>query len=536
MTADPVPGPVSLRRLVHRLALGVAFSLVLIACQQGPERSTASERAGATNGPSAADGMSILVVLTDDQAFDAIGDPSARATFEDAMPFLASSPEGHWVELTQAVTSTPQCCPARATVLTGQDSNHHGVENNRRADTFELEDPGATETIATWLDRAGYRTGLVGKYLNGYPFGLDDGDDLYQPPGWDTWAAFRDTATGSAEGAGYYDYELNVDGRREPHGDDVEDYSTTVLTDHAVRFLDSMGRCSSTAPCEPFLLLFTPNAPHKPFLPRPDHADLDIRLPGGDGRSPSFDAVPEPDPPTRVPTEPLGPEATARLDEQRLDSYRTLRAVDEGIAELFDALEAAGRLDRTVVIFATDNALAFGEHRWDAEKLCPYEECVRTRFLVRWPEGPAGTRTSAAPVSLADLAPTIADLTGVEPGVESDGASLVPVLDGSALCPAGPAATVLLWGGGEDAKGKDRAAFEGVRTGSWKYVRYPNAGERELFDLVEDPFELVDRSEDPAVAAVVDELDALTDELLLPGRATTARGLAACPAATATVP
>ena len=100
----------------------------------------------------------VIVVLTDDQ----------RAGTFEAMPWLdgelTRSARG-WVTFPNAFSNTPLCCPARASLLTGRYARHTGVKDND--DGGNLDE---SSTLATWLHDAGYRTGLIGKYLNRYPF------------------------------------------------------------------------------------------------------------------------------------------------------------------------------------------------------------------------------------------------------------------------------------------------------------------------------------------------------------------------------
>jgi hypothetical protein len=116
-----------------------------------------------------------------------------------AMPYLSSrlaNPADHWISFDQAFLNTPICCPTRATLFTGLYSHHTGVETNGQGATLRSFE---SSTIATWLHGAGYHTGLIGKYINTYPFGAP----FYTPPGWDRWIAnFND----------FYNYTNDEDG------------------------------------------------------------------------------------------------------------------------------------------------------------------------------------------------------------------------------------------------------------------------------------------------------------------------------------
>src|SRR3990170_6725693 len=177
---------------------------------------------------------SIVLVVTDDQRWDTLW----------AMPSVEADLVDNGVVFSNGFVVNPLCCPSRASILTGRYSHGTGVYTNTSPDGgFSLFDDDST--VATWLDAAGYRTALVGKYLNGY-------DGVTIPPGWDHWVAF------SGNQGSYYDYSLNVDGALEPHGSAPEDYSTDVLATHAESFI--LGVPAE----EPVLLYMTPYAPHGP--------------------------------------------------------------------------------------------------------------------------------------------------------------------------------------------------------------------------------------------------------------------------------
>jgi arylsulfatase A-like enzyme len=174
-------------------------------------------------------------------------------------------------------------------------------------------------------------------------------------------------------------------------------------------------------------------------------------------------------------------------------------AVDEAVRSIVEAVEARGEIDRTLILFVSDNGYAFGEHRWE-RKECPYDPCVRVPFLVRFP--PVAHRVEEALTSTVDVAPTIADLAGLEPPSSVDGASLLPLLEGDAVLPAGP--VFLEWAGDGSVP-----AWWQVRTRAAAYVEL-GTGERELYDLRRDPDQLTNVVDDPAYAGVVARLaDAL---------------------------
>jgi arylsulfatase A-like enzyme len=410
--------------------------------------------------------VNVILVVTDDQAHDTM--PS------DAMPWLQAQlaePGSGWTLFPNAFSSTPMCCPARATLLTGGYSFHTGVRTNLEGDEFD-----ETRTLAVWLDEAGYTTGLIGKYLNHYPWARGP----YIPPGWDRWFAKLNPSLSTT----YANFPVidqgvpwTVRGR----------YVTDALADEAVQFVHE-------APLDrPFFLLFAPSAPHAPYVSAPrhtgglvDHAAPPLaRLNDVDDAAPFVRNLPAIDA-TRA--------GSISLDSER--AREALLAVDEALHAITSEVAARGQHDRTVVIVLSDNGLSFGEHRW-VGKNCPYEACVRTPIAMFVPGSIGGESQMLA--SNVDVAPTIAELTQTEIP-QTDGMSLVGSVDGASVERDG----VLLTSVG------DRRVPEwwAVRTERWKYVAYVD-GFHELYDLANDPYELVNVADDPAVAGVRRSLDDL---------------------------
>jgi N-acetylglucosamine-6-sulfatase len=180
----------------------------------------------------------IVLILTDDQRADTL----------QYMPNVQRLLVDKGIRFTNGYVVNPLCCPSRASILTGAYSHTTGVYTNdpHMHGGFPAFRDGST--IATWLQAAGYRTSLFGKYLNGY------GVTTYVPPGWDQWfATFGDGA--------YYDYAAVADGDAMRFGHDPADYGTTVLRDRAVSFI------RSTEASQPLFMYFAPHAPHEPAIP-----------------------------------------------------------------------------------------------------------------------------------------------------------------------------------------------------------------------------------------------------------------------------
>jgi N-acetylglucosamine-6-sulfatase len=395
------------------------------------------------------DRPNIVLIVADDQRWDTL----------TAMPSVERLLMRNGVTFRDAFTTTPSCCPARVSLLTGQYSHTSGVLDG----TADNDPPGGApafedgSSLATWLDDAGYRTGLVGKYLNDYAE-LPTG---YVPPGWDEWFALADPTPQIR----YYDYSLNENGTIVRYGNDPAEYSTRVLERKAVDFVDGDG---------PFFLYFAPMAPHPPSVPDP----RDVGDPVASWTPPpSFDEGDASDKPGRKVRRIDRPSVSALHD----DMLRSLRAVDRAVEAVSAAIQAAGRSDDTYFIYTSDNGFLWGEHR-RIGKHWPYEESIRIPLVIR-PPGRQPTRVVDQLVLNLDLAPTIADLAGVPMGLPPEGQSLVPFLTGS------------------ERGGRDRFVIEffgsppgilpyiGLRTERYVYVDYGD-GERELYDLHADPHQL----------------------------------------------
>jgi N-acetylglucosamine-6-sulfatase len=413
----------------------------------------------------------VIVVLTDDQPADTFG----------LMPWLAGElqrPGSRWSVAPYAYANTPLCCPARATLLTGRYAHRTGVVRNE--DGAELDE---SMTLATRLRDAGYRTALVGKYLNRYPFGRLP----YVPAGWDRLVAKRSDGDATV----YHDFDVVDQGSP---GHVRRAYATDWLADRAIEVI------RSAPPDRPLFLLFAPTAPHSPWVPAPRHvgtyADLSIEEPpnvGGALRgAPAWVR--------RLPV-PSATQRAAWIDARRR-AAETLLALDDALRRIVGAL--GDRLDETLIVVLSDHGYSFGEHRW-AGKKCPYEACVRIPLAVRSPW--AGTGLARPVVSLVDVAPTILALAGAAPNGPVDGASFDAWIRGRPTPPfeARHRAAFLEWAGDRDVP-----AWTAVRTRDLKLIRYADGAE-ELYDLggaigAPDPWETWNRVGDPRYARTLERL------------------------------
>lgn len=433
----------------------LVLALISLLSTAGPGLSTA--RGQATPRPN------FVVILTDDQRWDTLA----------PMPHVQADLVDKGVHFANAFNVNPWCCPSRASFLTGQYSHSTDVYRNfpPHGSVSSFDD---SSTVATWLHDAGYRTALMGKYLNGYKGAMSS----YVPPGWDRWVAVSSGFSGGA----YYDYTLSFGGTNQSFGSAPSDYSTDVLASQADAFI------RNTASGQPLFLFFTPYAPHGPSTPAPRHADAFSDLP--QWRPTSYNESNISDKPAYIRNRPMLDEAT-NPDALRRDMYRSLLSVDDAVGRIVDALRDTGRLDNTVVVFASDNGYLWGEHRWTdtgklwAGKIVPYEESIRIPLIVRYDPLTSAARKDTHLVTNLDLAPTVASLADIPaPGIE--GHSLIPHL----TSPDTSTRDDFLIEHLRDETARDIVpTYCAVRNKRHIYIYY-STGERELYDLRNDPHQL----------------------------------------------
>jgi arylsulfatase A-like enzyme len=464
----------------RRSAIAGAFAAVGATCAfaalgPAPPGAVDEAKAGGRDRPN------VVVVMTDDQ------DAASLEVMEGVDRTLAQN--GTTFE--NFFASFPLCCPSRASFLTGQYAHNHGVIGNQPPDGgFKAFDD--EETLPVWLGRAGYRTGYVGKYLNGY----DSTRRRYIPPGWDDWHSPVQNTTSHM-----FDYTLNENGRFVDYGDAPSDYQTDVYGKKAARFVgDSAGR-------RPFFLTMAPLAPHgeigrRGALPNPRPAPRhEARFEGTPlPKPPSFDEAEVADKPAFVRRAPrITEDEEARLRERYQDRLASLLAVDEAVERVVGALRESGELDDTLVVFTSDNGYLLGEHRL-SEKNWLYEESARVPMIMRGPGVRAGTVRSQLTANV-DLAPTILELTGARSrDTQVDGRSLLPLANDP---DAGTARDLLF----------ETARSTAIRTPKYMYARHrlDDGLEQELYDLREDPYQLESRH--PGGPHSTPRYDAIKDDL-----------------------
>jgi arylsulfatase A-like enzyme len=445
-----------------RLGAGVLLAAALIGCCGAPAAS-ASEKP-----------PNIVFVLTDDLSWDLVRHmPNVRRLQREGMTFR------------QFLVSDSLCCSSRATILTGEfPHNTHVLGNTWPVGGYGAFRRGGARkrSVGISLQRAGYRTALLGKYLNGYRTDRGGPD-----PGWNEWLA-------SSNGYHGFGYHQSDNGHPMIAGFRPRDYVTDVLSRRAVHFIRR-----SAHDRQPFFALVSTYAPHKPYSAAPRHRSMFRHLPlpvGG-----AFNAQ------TSRPSRWLGRRRplTAWQRSRMVRAYRarvrSVQAVDEMVRRLRATLRAAKVARNTFFVFSSDNGYHLGQHRLTEGKRTAFDHDIRVPLIIAGRGVPRGSQSYALSGTV-DLAPTFERWAGVPRDAARDGRPLTPLLR-RARTPrhwrralliehsdAGVAAgdpDAQLWRQGRPP------SYAALRTRRMTYVEYEN-GDREFYDRRRDPFELRNRA------------------------------------------
>jgi N-acetylglucosamine-6-sulfatase len=412
----------------------------------------------------------IVFVLTDDLSWNLIRYmPHVRQMQREGMTF------------TNYFVTDSLCCPSRASIFTGRYPHNHRVLTNTPPSggfaAFHYR--GDQRTFATALAGDGYRTAMMGKYLNGYqaPF--------RKPPGWNDWQV----TPGGYRG---FDYELRTNGRIAHFGRARRAYITDVLRRRGMRFM------STTASARrPFMIEIATLAPHRPATPAPRdaHDFPGLQVP----RGPTFDHEQTDAPSWLRGRPPLPPAEIVALDNEYRRRAQSVQAVDEMVGQIRRLLRQRGLAKNTYFVFSSDNGYHMGDRRLYAGKMTAYDSDIRVPLIVVGP----GVKPGSVSRELAenvDLAPTFERLAGGTPPARVDGRSLTGVLHGRT--PDNWRDAVLIEHhhpespiGDPDHQTQPSGnppSYEALRTTQYLYVEYVT-GDREFYDLQTDPFELHNR-------------------------------------------
>ena len=427
-------------------------------------------RLDVTPRPAPADAPNVLVIQTDDQRTDdMVVMDRTKSWFADG------------VEFTNGYVAIPSCCPSRSTLLSGRYVHNNGVVTQQGPATDE------SLLLPHYLREAGWMTGHVGKYLHYYDTDVIAGD-------WDRWARFD---------GGYTDMYWNLDGSLRT----IKGHTTDLTFDLAAAWAREW---SETAPDRPWFLHVNPYAPHQTQdglpEPAPRHADVAVPPRVIDEAILEADTSDKPDF-----LDGYYNGTDAELDALHEARLRSLVTVDDGIDRLLTELDAAGELDDTILVFASDNGYFLGEHGW-ASKFRPHEESIRVPFLLRWPDGGVGSEGSIRTdhAATVDIAPTVLSALGITPDVPMDGVDLL----------GGNLRTERFTEYFQDHRNIDTIPdWSSLADETFMYAEYRDTDgsllAREYYDLVADPHQLTnlfgdgDPTNDPDVSELEARLAAM---------------------------
>lgn len=416
----------------------------------------------------------VVFILSDDHRYDAmsfLGHPLAKTPHMDAM-----AKEG--AHLKNAFVTTSLCSPSRASILTGLYTFRHRVIDNQRAV------PDGTLFFPQYLQKAGYRTGFIGKWHMGHA-----SDE--PRPGFDYWFSFK--------GQGFYyppgpQYTINDNGRRVPQ----DGYITPLLTRKAIEFLDQQkGRD------EPFFLYLSHKAVHGPFTPERKYQDTLKDLPF---EYPASSELLK----NNLKNRPRwlldqrnswhGMDFALHTDQSVEGFYKryceALRSVDDSIGAVMQQLKKMGIYDDTLVIYMGDNGFMFGEHGL-FDKRVAYETSSRVPMLMQCPAIIKGGTVVDQVVANIDIAPTVMQAMGLKKPAHMDGQSFLPLAEGKSI----PWREYFLYAYYWEQNYPQTPTHFSLRGDQFKYTTYYGLWDTdELFDIQTDPMEQKNLIHDPAFA------------------------------------
>jgi arylsulfatase A-like enzyme len=434
----------------------------------------------------------ILFIVTDDQSL---------AGTMAAMPNTKRWFQDQGIAFPKAVATTPTCCPSRTSIFTGRYSHNTGITDNNKAICMGTteglttgpdaagEDCGYTTavpnpqltTVQHYLQQAGYRTAIYGKYLNEWP--LDK-----NPPFFNDWAIQNNSQ--------YTPSDFNNQGIRQW----VWEYTPNYIAREARDFIQ---RARDQNPDQPWFLYIAPESPHSPFFPEQKYADTSTPPFAPDSNS--FLERDLKDKPLWV-QQTIGSSVGGLSDEDFLrhdwaEHMRMLRTTDDLVESVMQKLHSLGEDQNTLAFFISDNGFLWGEHGLRT-KLKPYLESVQVPLFMRWPAWPGNSNgaTSDWLVGNVDLAPTALTSAGIDPtalDTQMDGGSL---LDLSAQARTNNLTEAWL---ADTPRAGVFPTWAAIQTPTFHYiesyqtVRNPDGTVqseqvifREYYDLVHDPAEL----------------------------------------------
>jgi arylsulfatase A-like enzyme len=415
----------------------------------------------------------IVFVLTDDLSMNLLQYMPAVKTMQQ-----------QGTSFSNYIVSNSLCCPSRATIFTGRYPHNTKVETNSlstgggyKVFVRRGEDK---DTFATDLQKSGYRTAFMGKYLNEYQPGSTKKPASYNPAGWNEWAM-------AASGYSGFGYNLNQNGKVVHHGKKAKDYLTDVISARGQDFIKR-----SAAKNQPFMLELSVFTPHKPYVPAPRDAKMFKGLKAPRGKA--YGAKNK-NAPAWLATQKLTKAQKTKMDKQFRWRAQTVQSVSKMITDVRSQLRRSGVADNTYIVFSSDNGYHMGEHSLISGKMTAFDTDVHVPLVVVGPDVPARSTISAT-ASNIDLRSTFTDMAGATSPNTVDGHSLAPLWRGGSVAARSYA---LVEHNGPDLDKNDPDAgifrspnppnYSALRARTWTYVEY-KTGDVEYYDRTKDPLEL----------------------------------------------
>jgi arylsulfatase A-like enzyme len=418
----------------------------------------------------------ILFILSDNFRWDCMGFMGHPFIKTPGLDKLA----GEGIVFENAFNTTSLCSPSRASILTGTYAHTHRVLNNHTPWT------GQKPTFLEYLKKAGYDTAFIGKWHM-------PGEGLPDMPYLDLFVSYT-----YREGQGrYFNCPLIVNGSPEPS---EKAYITEEMTRRAIEFIEQRSSGAEGAR-RPFCIYLSHRTAHPPcHAPEGITGMYDeekVSLPKGVDSWLS-----------RTNGNVFQGIMMGSYEDQYRKYCEVITAMDRDIRVLVDRVDELGLRDNTIIVYAGDNGMMWGEHRRHGIKY-PNEESIRLALIVRCPwlvRDPGGRRSQM--VLNIDFAPTFLDVAGVAVPKGMEGQSLVPILE-DRDAPGRRAWLLEYW----KYFPENFPSYVGVRTDTHKYIEYEKTLEPELFDLTADPQERHNLLGTPAGEKILPTLKAMLEAL-----------------------
>ena len=442
----------------------------------------------------------ILVILTDDQRFDAMGfmgHPFLKTPHLDRL-----AREG--AHLRNAFVTTSLCSPSRASILTGLYAHNHRVVDNYNPI------PKGLRYFPEYLQDAGYETAFIGKWHMG---GMID----HVQPGFDHWISFKGQGVyfgdpDEAKVKGRYVPQVNrdgfnINGKRIPQ----KGYITDILDRFTREWIeDRKGD-------KPWMLYLSHKAVHADFIPANRHAfsyeNAPFERPESWFESPDeFTDVPRGVQHQRNSRHGV---EFAYYTNLNIETYykrycETIKAIDESTGRIMELLESRGELDKTLILYLGDNGFLFGEHGL-IDKRCAYDASIRIPMVMRCPKQFEGGQTIDDVVANIDVAPTLLDMAGIGKPEHMDGESFLPLLQGKDVDWRDYLLYEYYW----ERNYPQTPTMHALCGKRYKYIRYHGVWDiDELFDLENDPDEKRNLINDPEHQELISKLNRKLFEVL----------------------